>query len=157
MPPKLLDRLSPRTLVLALLGLATAVKTLWATTSVGTTDAVLFFHFGRSIQSHGLARMYVIDKVFNHTPFTGWTMRMLYLISQGDYLHFAEGLRMLCILADIAMVLGLLHVRKLTGKPPWWALCLFAASPVSIMVSGFHGNIDPIMVMFLFLAAVAVL
>jgi hypothetical protein len=33
---------------------------------------------------------------------------------------------------------------------------LFAGSPVSIMVSGFHGNIDPIMVMFLFFAALAV-
>jgi uncharacterized membrane protein len=66
-------------------------------------------------------------------------------------------LRLVCTVADIGLVLGLLHVRKLTGKPPWWTLALFACSPVSIMVSGFHGNIDPIMVMFLFFAAVAVL
>jgi hypothetical protein len=157
MSSKFSVRISHRALVLTLLGLATAVKMLWAANSVGTTDAVLFFHFGRSIQSHGLARMYEFDSVFNHTPFTGWMMKELFVITQNDYLHFTAALRMFCILADIAMVLGLLHVRKLTGRPPWWALCLFAVSPVSIMVSGFHGNIDPIMVLFIFLAAVAVL
>jgi uncharacterized membrane protein len=37
-------------------------------------------------------------------------------------------------------------------KIPTWALALFALSPVSLMVSGFHGNTDPVMVMFLVLA-----
>jgi uncharacterized membrane protein len=36
---------------------------------------------------------------------------------------------------------------------PTWALALFALSPVSLMVSGFHGNTDPVMVMFLVLAS----
>ena len=35
--------------------------------------------------------------------------------------------------------------------------CLFALSPVSLMISGFHGNTDPVMVMFLVLSAIAVL
>jgi hypothetical protein len=157
MAPKFIERISPRTLVLVLLGLATAVKTLWAMNSVGTTDAVLFYHYGRSIETHGLAWQYVGGTLFNHTPFTGWMVNMLYRLTPNNYLAFAAILRLLCILADIAMVLGLLHVRKVTGKPPWWALCLFAVSPVSIMVSGFHGNIDPIMVLFIFFAAVAVM
>jgi len=157
MAPKFPGRLSPRTMVLVLLGLATAVKTLWAMNSVGTTDAVLFYHFGRSIETHGLRWEYVRDTVFNHTPFTGWMVHELYLATPGNYLAFAAILRLLSILADIVLVLGLLHLRELTGKPPWWALGLFAVSPVSIMVSGFHGNIDPVMVMFLFFAAVAVL
>src|SRR5438105_13800388 len=32
---------------------------------------------------------------------------------------------------------------------PTWALALFALSPVSLMVSGFHGNTDPVMVLLL--------
>ena len=36
-----------------------------------------------------------------------------------------------------------------------WAAVMLAASPVSLMVSGYHGNTDPVMVMFLFLAGVA--
>src|SRR5207302_6543444 len=39
------------------------------------------------------------------------------------------------------------------GTPPIWALILFALSPVAFMVSGFHGNVDPIMVCVLLVAA----
>src|SRR5947208_1857864 len=34
-----------------------------------------------------------------------------------------------------------------------WALLIFALSPVSVMVTGFHGNTDPVMVLFLVAAA----
>ena len=147
----------PRAVVLMLLGLATAVKTLWATTSAGTCDPMLFYFFAKAMQRRGMASLYEGSTVFNHTPLTGWVIRTLYTATNGYYPQFAAGLRMGCVVADIALVLGLLHLRKLTGKPPWWALALFAISPVSIMVSGFHGNIDPIMVAFLFFAALAVL
>lgn len=154
---KSINRFSPRALVLILLGFATALKTLWAVTSTGTCDAVLFHFFGEAMVKRSLTWLYTGGTAFNHTPLTGWLMKELYLGTSGDYGHFASALRLACILADIALVLGLLRVRELTGKPPWWALALFAVSPVSIMVSGFHGNLDPIMVMFLFFAAVAVL
>jgi uncharacterized membrane protein len=152
-----LNRPSPQVLVLILLGLASAAKTLWALGSAGTCDPMLFFLFGKAIQKHGLAYLYTGGTVFNHTPLTGWVMEQLCILTHNEYAPFGALLRIICVLADIGVVLGLLHVRKVTGKPPWWALCLFAVSPVSIMVSGFHGNIDPIMVMFLFFAAVAVL
>jgi hypothetical protein len=157
MSPKLLNRFSPRTLVLVLLGLATAAKTLWAMNSRGTCDVALFYAFGEVMKRYGMACLYERGTLFNHTPFTGWMVRQLYDATSNNFAAFAAILRIACALADIVLVLGLLHVRALTGKPPWWALCLFALSPVSVMVSGFHGNIDPIMVMFLFLAAVAVL
>ena len=154
---KLRDRISPRTLVLILLGLATAVKTLWAVTSSGTCDPMLFYFFGKAMQHRSMATLYEGGAIYNHTPLTGWLAHQLCNVTHDYYPTFAAILRIACILADVGVVLGLLYVRKLTGKPPYWALCLFAASPVSIMVSGFHGNIDPIMVMFLFFAAVAVL
>ena len=151
------ERFSPSTILWILLGVATVLKVLWAVNSVGTTDAVLFYHYGQSIQTYGLKWQYVRDTVFNHTPFTGWVMKELYLATSDNYPAFAAILRMICTAADIGVVLGMLHLKKLTGQPPWWALWLFAISPVSIMVSGFHGNIDPIMVMFIFFAALAVL
>src|SRR6185312_13199470 len=62
------------------------------------------------------------------------------------------------ILADFVVLLVLLCVRnKYPGSIPTWALLFFALSPVSLMVSGFHGNTDPVMVMFLVLAAISVL
>lgn len=157
MASKFLNRISPRAIVLSLLGFATALKVLWAMNSIGTCDVMLFIVFSKAMQKQGMAALYRGSPYFNHTPLTGWLVHVFYMAAHQDPLHFAAILRLACILADLLLVLGLLHVRKLTGKPPWWAISLFAVSPVSIMVSGFHGNVDPIMVMFLFFAAVAVL
>ncbi len=62
-------------------------------------------------------------------------------------------LRLPPILADLLAVWVVLRIRRKIGEPPIWALCLFALSPVSFMVSGYHGNFDSIMVLFLLLAA----
>ncbi len=40
-------------------------------------------------------------------------------------------------------------MTKTDLRIPTWALALFALSPVSLMVSGFHGNTDPVMVLLL--------
>ena len=66
-------------------------------------------------------------------------------------LHFPFLLRLPGILADLALVLVLLRMSRAQSglRIPTWALAFFAASPVSVMVSGFHGNTDPVMVLFL--------
>jgi len=46
----------------------------------------------------------------------------------------------------------LLRLREKIAGPPFWAIGLFALSPVAFMVSGFHGNVDPVLA-FLLLAA----
>jgi uncharacterized membrane protein len=68
-------------------------------------------------------------------------------------------LRLPGIVADFIVVLVLLRLSQTNVllRIPTWALALFAVSPVSVMVSGFHGNTDPVMVMFLVLAAYACL
>jgi hypothetical protein len=157
MPETPKSQVSPRAIVLMLLGIATALKALWAVNSLGSCDVMLFLVFAKAMAGRGMVWLYESGTIFNHTPLTGWLVQQLYAVTAHDPQHFAAILRLACVVADIGLVLGLLHVRKLTGKPPIWALCLFAISPVSIMVSGFHGNIDPIMIMFLFFAAVAVL
>lgn len=157
MSPKCPFRPSRTDIVLILLGVATLVKIVWAMTSVGTCDPFLFFFFAKSMTRWGMEHLYRGTTVFNHTPMTGGLIILLYRWAHGYYLYFGEALKMASIVADVGLVAALLVVRKLTGRPPWWALGLFAISPVSIMVSGFHGNIDPVMVMFLFFAAVAVL
>ncbi len=166
-----------RAVLLTLLGV-TLLKILWAFNSAGSVDAVLFFNFARGIEEHGLTPLYGMDEKFNHTPLTGGFAVFLYRAAGGDpaahaqnhaprsdsdiqerqkvLLRFALLLRLASIAADIAVVAGLLRWRALLGnRPVWWALILFAASPVSLMVSGFHGNVDPIMVAALFFATVA--
>jgi uncharacterized membrane protein len=68
-------------------------------------------------------------------------------------IHFPFLLRLPGIIADFLVVLVLLRMTKTDLHIPTWALALFALSPVSLMVSGFHGNTDPVMVMFLVLAS----
>jgi hypothetical protein len=145
----------PQRIVLMALLVATILKALWAVNSAGTIDAVLFFNFARAIREHGLCQVYTMGPLFNHTPLTGSMAYVLYLASGGEVMAFALLLRLLSIVADVAVVVGMMRNRSLLGNPPWWALTLFALSPVSLMISGFHGNVDPIMVALMFFAALA--
>jgi uncharacterized membrane protein len=63
-------------------------------------------------------------------------------------------MRFTCALADIGSLIVLWKIGK--QSPGWGArpvmLALFAVCPISILVSGFHGNTDPIMMFFVLLA-----
>jgi len=150
-------RFSPSIAVLLVLALATALKAAWALNSVGSLDVLIFWKFGRFLQTTPFREMYETYSAFNHPPLTGLLIKTLFKFSNDRVEVFASLLRFCSILADLGLVLGLLYVKKLTGRPPWWAVGLFAASPVSLIISGFHGNTDPIMVVFVFFAMIAVL
>ena len=142
--------------VIGVLILMTLLKMLWALNSAGSVDMVLFYNFGKGVDQYGLTEIYKMDEKFNHTPLTGGFAWLLHRIAGDDKMQFAFLLRLASIIADVAVVGALLRWRaKLGNLPPWWALIVFAASPVSLMISGFHGNVDPIMIALLFLATVA--
>ncbi len=96
---------------------------------------------------------------FNHPPLTAYFIRAIYKLDQYPSLKqshlFPFFLRIPGIVADFVVVLVLLVLkqRRIASLIPTWALVLLALSPVSMMISGFHGNTDPVMVMFLVLAA----
>ena len=60
-------------------------------------------------------------------------------------------LRLPGIIADFVVILLLLRIRENESRLrlPIWTLVLFALSPLSIMVSGYHGNTDSVMAMLL--------
>ncbi|MDQ2867600.1 MAG: DUF2029 domain-containing protein [Verrucomicrobiota bacterium] len=135
---------------------ATLLKILWASHSMGSIDSVLFYNFGREVQQFGLTEVYRVDEKFNHTPLTGLFAWGCARIAGSDKLEFAFLLRLAGIVADFSVVAVLLRWRPVfANRPPWWALVIFAASPVSLMISGFHGNVDSVMVALLFFATVA--
>ena len=135
--------------------LAMLAKLLLAAQTLGTNDVVFFRLYGMKIAEHGLVALYQSTPLFNHTPMTGLFSALLAGISGGDPRLFALLLRLPGIVADLVAVGALLRLRVRTGTPPGWALLLFALSPVSIMVTGFHGNMDPVLTALLTLAAVA--
>ena len=149
--------MKPRAAVIVLAVLALFAKLYCALTTIGTSDAVVFFQFARYIHAHGLVAMYRATPLFNHTPLVGWFSERISCLVQDDHdLHFYTFyLRLPAIFADLFSVVALLWLREKTGRPAWWAIALFAASPVGFMVSGFHGNVDSLVALGILLAAVA--
>jgi hypothetical protein len=138
--------------------MALMVKLVIAFNTFGTNDVVTFYHFGKALNENGLEWTYRRSMYFNHPPLIAYYLRGIYALTQQRWcqdldIHFPFLLRLPGIIADFLVVLVLLRLTKTDLRIPTWALALFALSPVSLMVSGFHGNTDPVMVMFLILAS----
>ncbi len=145
--------------IAALLGSALKAAVAWNT--IGTNDVITFYQFAASLQNHGLAWTYAHDISFNHPPLTAYFLIGIYKLShlpviQENAISFPFLLRLPGIIADIITVWVVVRLARLTQHNiPAWTLVVFALSPVSLMITGFHGNTDPIMVMFLTVAALA--
>lgn len=159
-------KIRPAFWIITLAVVAAVIKVAIALNTFGTNDVAAFYTFSRSLADHGLAWTYengvvwFSGPVFNHPPLTAYYLRFIgYLAHQEMFrsygLTFPFLLRLPGIIADFVVVLVLLRLSEKSTRfrIPTWALALFAISPVSLMVSGFHGNTDPVVVMFLVLAA----
>jgi len=141
-------------LILLLLTLATVVKIAWAAQSLGTTDTVRFFHFGEELLKHPMAEVYAADPRWNQTASVSLLMRWLAAATHGNGAAFVLCFRLPGILADVAVVLSLLQMRRFLGLG-WGWLALAAASPLHILICGFHGNLDGLVAAGIFFAFAA--
>ena len=142
------------TFIVVLALIAMALKLALAYNTIGTNDAVFFYGFAKVLNEHGLEWTYAHSRYFNHPPLTAYFLRGIFSLTEQKWcqdlgIHFPFLLRLPGIIADFLVVLILLQFRKINILIPTWALALFALSPVSLMVSGFHGNTDPVMVLLL--------
>jgi uncharacterized membrane protein len=141
--------------------IAALIKTGIALMTLGTNDSIAFYQFAKALETHGLTWTYEHSALFNHPPLVGYFLQGLAWLDHQPVLKeigltFPFLLRFPGIIADFGVALLVLFVVREYPqlRVPRWALLLFAASPVSIMVTGFHGNTDPILVLFLFLASI---
>ncbi|HEY2343820.1 MAG TPA: hypothetical protein VGH90_12340, partial [Chthoniobacteraceae bacterium] len=109
-------------LVLGAIAISTILKTVWAIFSAGSSDAYVFFLFGKALQHAPLRELYQDGPLFNHTPLTGLFVKWACALTQSKFEDFSTLLRLPGIVADILLTLGLVKVRQLTGRPPFWAL-----------------------------------
>src|SRR5438874_1481336 len=142
------------TFIVALALVAMTVKLAIAYNTIGTNDAVFFYGFAKVLSEHGLQWTYEHSRYFNHPPLTAYYLRGIFALTEQPWcqdlgIHFPFLLRLPGIIADFFVVLILLQFRKIDIQIPTWALALFALSPVSLMVSGFHGNTDPVIILLL--------
>jgi hypothetical protein len=142
------------TCIIALALVALTLKLAIACNTIGTNDAVFFYGFAKVLSQHSLEWTYQHSRYFNHPPLTAYYLRGIYALTEQRWcqdigIHFPFLLRLPGIVADFLVVVVLLRMSKTDLRIPTWALALFALSPVSLMVSGFHGNTDPVMVLLL--------
>ncbi len=147
----------PEFLILVIALLATAAKLYCAATTLGAIDVLLFEGLARYISMHGVIDLYMHNRIFNHPPILGDYIGLTWDMAGGNEQKLAFFTRLPGIIADLAVVILVLWIRRQTGRPPWWAIALLAASPVSFMISGYHGNYDPLIPLGLVLVAAACL
>jgi Gpi18-like mannosyltransferase len=150
----------PGLCVVVAAAIALLLKVVIAFNTFGTNDAVEFYRFAAALKHDGLQQIYLQQSSFNHPPLVAHYLTAIYDLDHRPFAHengitFPFLLRFPGIVADFVVVCALLALRKREPglRIPTWALFLLAVSPVSLMVSGYHGNTDPIMVLFLVLAA----
>jgi hypothetical protein len=134
--------------VLIALGIATLVKLVLAWFTIGTNDVETWRAFAYNARLcrecvYQLAGPY--GDPFNHPPFI---IHFLRLIS-GAQETFPFWLRLPAILADAGSVFLIARMLSSISTP---ILVLLAVNPVSIFISGFHGNTDPVMIFFVLLS-----
>lgn len=148
-------------LVIALAALiAFAVKITIALTTYGTNDVSYWAWFlERLHESGGVGLYHSTDpsngtKFFNHPPFMIRALQVMNWLTVTTGVPFPFWLRLPAIIADLGSLLlvwRLLAPRLGRALSPL-ALLLLALAPPSIMIAGFHGNTDPVMIAFVLLA-----
>jgi hypothetical protein len=124
---------------------------LWiAASTFGSDDVHYWTQFAAGVRHFGPVGIYghSFDAQYNHPPLAGW---MLLLIDhlQRTGLSFAFLVRVPASVADgITGVLLFLLIDRYGGRQTAVpAAMTFMLSPVAVIVSGFHGNTDPVFVM----------
>ena len=138
--------------VFAVAALAFFAKIVLALKTYGTNDVYAYDQFSVWTQYLGV-ELYHFDPLFNHPPSMIYLLHGLARVAFVTGLPFQFWLRVPAIVADAGT---LWLVWKLLGprvdqRSTFWALVLLAAAPPLILISGFHGNTDSVVIFFLIL------
>ncbi len=119
----------------------------------GTNDMYRWELFAAGARHSGVVLYHALAD-FNHPPSMLYFLRFLGWLVDHTSVSFPFLLRAASALADFA---GLALVWKILRPEPdqtsmRWAILLLALSPGLLVISGFHGNTDSLMIFFLLLA-----
>jgi 4-amino-4-deoxy-L-arabinose transferase-like glycosyltransferase len=130
---------------------------LWvAATTFGTNDVRHWVGFAAGVRRAGPIGIYRLhfSLVYNHPPLIGWLLLVVnHLTRLGLSIPFL--IRVPASVADLVTALLIFEMLRAGRglRAATAAALLVACSPVLFIISGFHGNTDPVFVMFTLLSA----
>jgi hypothetical protein len=133
-------------------------KLLIAMGTYGTQDIYTWMGFAQGVAQRGPVGIYGIDfgslngTVYNHPPLVGYYLEVLNKLSQWD-IPLRVTIRALSSAADVisaVLVFEILRRRTSLLRSTISGLAV-AASPVLFLISGYHGQTDPLLVMLVLL------
>jgi len=140
-----------RLVVLMVALAATVFKLLIAAHTFGTDDVHYWIDFTQVVRDAGPIGIYGKPTLsqYNHPPLTGWLLVVLGWLVDNGVAGLPFLIRIPAILSDIVTALLLFELVRYwrSDREAAVAGVLVVASPVSIIVSGFHGNTDPVFIM----------
>lgn len=131
---------------------AVLVRIYLMTTTAGTNDIHTWQSFGRSIHDGGLFTLYRANAEYNHPPLMGLWASLAWTLSGKSARWFPFTFKLLPLAGD-CLAASLLYGerRRRAGaagardSAPLRLACAFLWNPASILVTGYHGNTDPLL------------
>ena len=139
--------------ILSAAAVAFFCKIALALTTFGTNDVCTWERFAFWSRLLGVG-VYRLNQDFNHPPSMIYILRCIGWLTDTTGIAFPFWMRMPAILADAGSlwIVWRLLTPRMHERSVRWGLLLMALSPVLILVSGFHGNTDSVMIFFLLLS-----
>jgi tetratricopeptide (TPR) repeat protein len=139
--------------ILSAAALAFLCKILLALNTWGTNDVYAWERFAHWSALFG-SGLYSADPAFNHPPSMLHVLAAMTWLAKTTGIFFPFWLRLPAILADSASlwIVSRMFAGRFKEPAIRWTLLLMALSPTLILVSGFHGNTDPVVMFFLLLS-----
>lgn len=132
----------------------TLLRILQTATSLGSLDAMLWYRFAEILDRVGILGAYGETTLMNHPPLVLAIARVTNRIGVAFGLEFQDTFRLLQIAADVVTAFVLVRIVGRLNVAPYAPL-MFFLSPAVLFISAFHCNSDPLMMMFVVLAAAA--
>jgi hypothetical protein len=140
-------------LLLAFLTAGAADITVWKDFVVHINECgVCVYHAGGMMQFPGGSRL----NPFNHPPFIIHFLRFIHFVSLETGLAFESVFRSVTSLIDLGSILVLYKLAQREKVFHPLAFLLYILAPATIIISGYHGNTDTVMIFFVLLAALLI-
>jgi len=142
-------------LALAIGTLGMVLRFLLSSASTGTNDIIIWERWAQHANHEGVLETYQNQPAFNHPPVMGYLAGRFLHVSVLTGLRFPVVFKLPAITADALSLILLWKIwRRRSARPaaPLAAVAFFSFSPAAILMSGYHGNNDPLVGMLVLAA-----